>query len=470
MRRLMFLLYIVTQVCNVKSQYTGDLRIIGGSQENKGRLEIFFNYTWGTVCDDDFDNIDANVACRQLGYCSGIMWRSQFVNDGNGTIWLDDVKCSGTESRLINCSYEDSHNCHHGEDVGIDCDVVCPETGDLRLTDSMRRNEGRLEIYLSHEWGTVCENAFDDIDAEVACRQLGYRTGTAIRASIIYDGSGPIWLNSLGCNGNLRLIGGRNANEGRLEINLFDEWGTVCHDYFNNIDAGVACKQLGYCTGTVLPSKHVDDGNGTIWLDNVDCVGSEEKLINCSYDSYLTNCGHQNDVGIRCFITCPVQGHLRIADSAQEHEGRLEIYMNGVWGTVCRDFFDDIDATVACQQLGYCSGKALSSYDVVDGTGVIWIDDLHCSGIESKLMTCTYDSNTNDCGTYEDVGVSCSSTCPTTVNGGWSMWSPWSACFCGSHQFRTRNCTNPTPMYGGRYCEGYPAEQRNCSSFCYSSR
>ncbi|CAG2232257.1 unnamed protein product [Mytilus edulis] len=50
--------------------HSGDLRIIGGSQENKGRLEILYNDTWGTVCDDDFDNIDASVACRQLGYWS----------------------------------------------------------------------------------------------------------------------------------------------------------------------------------------------------------------------------------------------------------------------------------------------------------------------------------------------------------------------------------------------------------------
>lgn len=48
------------------------------------------------------------------------------------------------------------------------------------------------------------------------------------------------------CTGNLRLIGGQNKNEGRLEINMFDEWGTVCHDSFNNFEEVVACKQLGY--------------------------------------------------------------------------------------------------------------------------------------------------------------------------------------------------------------------------------
>lgn len=49
-------------------QILGDLRIIGSSLENRGRLEFFKLDDWGTVCDDAFDNVDATVACRQLGY------------------------------------------------------------------------------------------------------------------------------------------------------------------------------------------------------------------------------------------------------------------------------------------------------------------------------------------------------------------------------------------------------------------
>jgi len=44
--------------------------------------------------------------------------------------------------------------------------------------------------------------------------------------------------------------------------------------------------------------------------------------------------------------------HIRLAGSNQAREGRLEVYYNGVWGTVCDDLFDDIDASVACFQLG----------------------------------------------------------------------------------------------------------------------
>ena len=48
----------------------GNLRLIGGQSPNEGRVEVCLDGLWGTVCDDYWGSVDAQVACRQLGYLS----------------------------------------------------------------------------------------------------------------------------------------------------------------------------------------------------------------------------------------------------------------------------------------------------------------------------------------------------------------------------------------------------------------
>ena len=111
----------------------GDLRLVGGATDNEGRVEVFHNREWGTVCDDGWDINDANVVCHQLGYSRATSAPVQaFFGAGSGPIHYDNVACTGSEARLANCSRPGSgvHNCVHSEDAG----VVCASTeGELSL-------------------------------------------------------------------------------------------------------------------------------------------------------------------------------------------------------------------------------------------------------------------------------------------------------------------------------------------------
>lgn len=106
----------------------GDLRLVAGAAANEGRLELFFNNQWGTVCDDRWDINDATVACNQLGYPGAAAALYTFnVVDGTGPILLDDVQCLGSEANLLDCIHRQptgSHNCSHFEDAGARCNPI----------------------------------------------------------------------------------------------------------------------------------------------------------------------------------------------------------------------------------------------------------------------------------------------------------------------------------------------------------
>ncbi|NWQ68744.1 MARCO protein, partial [Neopipo cinnamomea] len=95
------------------------IRLVEGS--SRGRVEIFYQGTWGTICDDHWTMQEAAVVCRMLGFSHAL---SAFTaGGGTGTIWLDDVNCEGGESSIFYCTKNDwgSHNCNHDEDAGVEC-------------------------------------------------------------------------------------------------------------------------------------------------------------------------------------------------------------------------------------------------------------------------------------------------------------------------------------------------------------
>ena len=117
-----------------KLEGEGAVRLVGGPSEREGRLEIYHDGVWGTVCDDKWSNVDANVVCTQLGFhntTGKTTWSAQgkkpsmLYGVGTGPVWLDEVQCSGAEDALASCPSRGwgKHNCVHSDDAGMQCEA-----------------------------------------------------------------------------------------------------------------------------------------------------------------------------------------------------------------------------------------------------------------------------------------------------------------------------------------------------------
>ncbi|XP_004860896.1 galectin-3-binding protein [Heterocephalus glaber] len=103
-------------------------------------------------------------------------------------------------------------------------------------------------------------------------------------------------------DGDMRLVNGTTANEGRVEIFYGGQWGTVCDNLWNLVDATVVCRALGFQNATeALGGAAFGSGTGPVMLDEVQCTGTEPSLASCRSLGWLkSNCRHDKDAGVVC--------------------------------------------------------------------------------------------------------------------------------------------------------------------------
>ncbi|XP_051896700.1 antigen WC1.1-like [Pristis pectinata] len=414
-------------------------RLTNGGSRCDGRVEIYYNRSWGRVQDNLWDINDANVTCRELGCGYAISaYNSSKYGESEGPVWVNEVACQGNESQLQMCN---SLTLNPFLDDSDGVGVLCSEHLKLRLTGGGSPCAGRVEVYYSGAWGSVCDDSWDLADAQVVCRQLG--CGNALETKLFGHcgkSSDPMWLDELSCSGDesflwqcpsapwgehdcshqedamvmcsehkeLQLVNGKHRCEGRVEVFYNGSWGTVCSESLDEVDAEIICKQLqcGLVQKIMYDAGTFGEGSGNIWLDEVECNSQELTLWQCQSDPWGEhNCKHREDAGVVCS-----EQQLRLVGRNSSCSGRVEILSNNSWGTVCDDSWDLADANVVCRQLG--CGSALSAAGgaaFAQGDGVIWLDEVKCTGSESFLSDCgSSPLGQHDCDHKEDAGVICS--------------------------------------------------------------
>ncbi|XP_072529569.1 scavenger receptor cysteine-rich domain-containing protein DMBT1-like [Salminus brasiliensis] len=409
------------------------MKLVDGGSRCAGRAEALYKGQWGTVCDGYWDIKTATVLCRELGCGEAVdIVNADHFGPGSGEVWQYLRTCNGSESTVNKCGVQNEivfdPTCDHSRDVGMIC------SGGVRLVNGSRCS-GRVEVLHGETWVTVCDAGFDQQDAEVVCRELGCGLPVEVLGAAAFGrGEGQVWSEELQCRGNesqihfcptssslkhncshdsdvglvcygsVRLVDGGSRCAGRVEVLHRGQWGTACDINWDMSDAAVVCRELG-CGEAVdaLSEAHFGSGSGPIWMDDVDCSGSESTLKNCRSRLWgKHDCSQTQNSGVICSGRVKLVGESRCS-------GRVEVLHGKTWDTMCDAGFDQQDAEVVCRELG-CGlpVEVLGAAAFGRGEGQVWSEELQCRGNESQIHFCpTSSSLKHNCSHDNDVGLVC---------------------------------------------------------------
>jgi len=476
---------------------------------SEGLLEVFYDGVWGAVCSDGWDEADARVACGNLGYPGVSKHNIKVDSNVIPQYWMTFLKCTGLESTLGECDHAGMkrHTCSSGTPVRLECrrseflktnrfDKASLQSHVVRLRSGYRQSEGRVEVKHLDRWGSICDDEWDLLDANVVCRQMGFGTAfEATHGASFGQGMGKVWLDDMQCNGTekdvrdckssgfdvgdcghvedagvkchypyskpkeeIRVIGGPHKRLGRIEVQHEGKWYAICGMEWGPREAEVVCREagLGYARRGFSTSKY--GMNRKMAMYNVKCSGDELSIKHCKHAGFFRGrCRFYEMASVECSETAPdlVMDYRYLQKSVQlQSESLMELgcayeenclsgsavyyinYPNYYYRTLLRfssrywnrgtaNFIPNISKRDwtwhSCHQ-HYHSMERFSDYDLIDvKTGLkkveghkasFCLEDTECEDGVSKFFNCT---NRGDQG----VSVGCADNYKRSIDCQW---------------------------------------------------
>ncbi|XP_071828425.1 lysyl oxidase homolog 4-like [Apostichopus japonicus] len=363
-------------------------RLSGGPSEAEGRLEVSLgsDVLWGTVCDDGFNIKVANVACRELGFIRAETYFFRaYYGRGPDPIMLDELFCYGNETSLWDCQHSEPavHDCTHDEDISIKCNSLTFREKERRERERRRtewkyrindrfdhhypHSKGVVEVLYEEKWRTICSDGWDMEDARVACGAAGFPDViTHIPTEKIFHRRKSFVLRDFACTGQ-------------------ETWLSECT--VQEINNYKKCKST--------KAAYVMCNRGTFVIDSPNFPEQTEN-------------GRPIESANR---PPPAENHPRIRFKAGQAfgEGRVEIFHNRQWGTVCSKDFTNASGNVLCREMGFGTVKKIfSNGSMGQGVGPIWMWDVRCNGNERTIFDCPQGRfNRSNCIHAHDLGIVC---------------------------------------------------------------
>ncbi|XP_076465365.1 scavenger receptor cysteine-rich domain-containing protein DMBT1-like [Babylonia areolata] len=444
------------------------LKLNLGYEAHMGAVMVHRRNQWNLICDSGLDHTAAQVVCRELGFHFGTFIKGSKFGKVDANITISKVQCRGTETDFSTCTFETSV-CKSQKYASVFCrnDAIIEETPNVRIVRDKPSDSshGYLEYQVDGVWGAVCARTMDTSTVSVACRQLGF-TGGVKYTPHNNSYQQPILTSDLKCRGtensldqcprvpvtsawcdfyapragllcyndtdgiSYRLTGdSSDPSRGRVEMKYMGQYGYFCSFSGNNKAARVACKSLGFGGGLAVTGiRYLPSFSQPTWLSAVACLGNESGIPECSSQGFNMPPGfytgwrcrtRDGPFSVQCFQEELAITEVRLVEGDSDSSGRVEVFLKGPnqWGTVCDDGWNDVDATVVCNQLGFATGRAVKRAGFGRGRGHVWLSQVGCNGTETRLQDCGFDGfQVSYCGHSRDAGAVCSGVyVPPTV-------------------------------------------------------